>query len=278
MNFEDSIRKLLEQEYKKRIELNNGKYTELQFAKDLGLGKDSMHTYLTGKRVPNADSLVRIAKGLNVSVDYLLGLSNKKSIEPTEDEKAFARVSELTGLSVEALNVLYRLHGESSIYIEHGADSHIFMNKKSFELLSYLICYDDFYKLLDSMCTYFDFNKENTLDKGLDYYLSAMKKNSIENTFKISDLNTVESLFLNNISKILEQIKYNYKRDNIFDTNEMNMYFSIFDEYVKNSKDIADFINATKGGKEIKEIDTAFNSLMNKARNIEDKLSNIKGK
>lgn len=147
MNFEDNIRKLLEQEYKKRIELNNGKYTELQFAKDLGLGKDSMHTYLTGKRVPNADSLVRIANGLNVSVDYLLGLSNKKSIEPTEDEKAIARVSELTGLCVENLNKLTKNGEHINMYLDN------------------ILMLDDSIELFISICNYLFFKKSDRCDE-----------------------------------------------------------------------------------------------------------------
>ena len=112
MDFEDNIVKLLNDEFAKRIYLN-GKYTEVQFAKDIGINKDSMHAYLNKKRVPNADSLVKISKGLNISVDYLLGLTNIKNIEPVDDEKAIARVSELSGLKKETINYLISCNYES---------------------------------------------------------------------------------------------------------------------------------------------------------------------
>lgn len=119
MDFKDNIRKLLEEEFQKRIKTNNGKYTEFQFSKDMGINKDTMHCYLTGTRIPNAESLLKISNALDVSVDYLLGISKTKHLEPTEDEKAILKVSELTGLNVETLEWFKVAYEDSNNYLNN---------------------------------------------------------------------------------------------------------------------------------------------------------------
>lgn len=119
MDFEDNIVKLLNDEFAKRTYLND-KYTEVQFAKDIGINKDSMHAYLNKKRIPNADSLVKISNGLNISVDYLLGLSKTKHIEPTEEDKAILKVSELTGLKCETIERLFHANKTCEKFIKEN--------------------------------------------------------------------------------------------------------------------------------------------------------------
>ena len=72
----------------------------------MGINKDTMHCYLTGTRIPNAESLLKISNALDVSVDYLLGISKTKHLEPTEDDKAILKVGELTGLEIETIEKL----------------------------------------------------------------------------------------------------------------------------------------------------------------------------
>lgn len=93
MNLKNSINRLLNEEFKKRKE-QSSKYTITQFSRDLGIQKDSMIAYINGNRVPNADSLIRIAKGLNVSIDYLCGLSDVKKPMNDCDSKTSLSISE----------------------------------------------------------------------------------------------------------------------------------------------------------------------------------------
>ena len=58
--------------------LKNGYKTATDFAKAAKLSKASYISYEKGTRTPSAEILATIAKNLNVSTDYLLGLKNHK--------------------------------------------------------------------------------------------------------------------------------------------------------------------------------------------------------
>lgn len=70
------------------------------------IGKGSLCDWLSGKTEPKIYSVKEIAKALNVSVDYLLGLSDVK----TPDIKRQAISREL-GLSDKAIEALKKLRG-----------------------------------------------------------------------------------------------------------------------------------------------------------------------
>ena len=67
---------------------------------ELGVKANSYSTYENG-REPNYDMLIKIAKYYDVSIDYLLGLSNVKKSNPT-----IAAISAQTGLSEWAIDNL----------------------------------------------------------------------------------------------------------------------------------------------------------------------------
>lgn len=97
--------------------------SQREFIKKIGINEANFSKYLKGEKTPQADTLIKIAKGLDCSLDYLLGLSKSKYIEPTEDEKAITRVSELTGLEAETI--------EGMIDLKDGLK--IIINKVSYE-------------------------------------------------------------------------------------------------------------------------------------------------
>ena len=67
--------------------------TQSQLANKLGLTKSVISAYETGLRLPSYDVLVHLAKILNVSTDYLLGVDNKREID----------LSGLTDAEIDAL-------------------------------------------------------------------------------------------------------------------------------------------------------------------------------
>ena len=87
-------------------ELNAKGISQRDFVKSVGIDEANFSKYLKGDKVPRADTLIKIAKGLDCSLDYLLGLSKAKYVEPTEDDKAILKVSELTGLEIETIEKL----------------------------------------------------------------------------------------------------------------------------------------------------------------------------
>jgi len=51
-------------------------YTQEEFAEVLGMSKNQVSRYERGSNDPTGESLIKIAQALDVSVDYLLGLSD----------------------------------------------------------------------------------------------------------------------------------------------------------------------------------------------------------
>lgn len=59
--------------------LKENNITQRELAERTGTTECTISRYVSGERVPHANNLCKIAKALNVSTDYLVGLSN----EPT---------------------------------------------------------------------------------------------------------------------------------------------------------------------------------------------------
>lgn len=71
-------------------------YTQETFAAELGVEKKQVSRWETGSTIPGSDRLAEMAKILDVSTDYLLGLSddptpNMRVDNLSEDEKAILK-------------------------------------------------------------------------------------------------------------------------------------------------------------------------------------------
>lgn len=92
----ENVNKFGERLLKLREERNE---TQQQLADAIGITRQSLSRYETSERTPNMDLIYNIAKHYNVSADYLLGLSEVKSIE-----KNMQVACKVTGLSEKAIN------------------------------------------------------------------------------------------------------------------------------------------------------------------------------
>lgn len=72
-------------------------------AKILGVTDNTVSYYVSGKRTPNTEQIIKIATSLNISADWLLGLSDVQ--KPDTNVQA---ICEYTGLTEIALEVLRR--------------------------------------------------------------------------------------------------------------------------------------------------------------------------
>ena len=79
---------------------SNKKQKEL--ASYLGVPDNTISYFCSGKRVPNAEQIIKISEFLNVSSDYLLGLNKY----PTTD-KDISFISEYTGLTKESIDYFH---------------------------------------------------------------------------------------------------------------------------------------------------------------------------
>lgn len=76
-----------------------GNMSATDFADKLGLSRQTVGFYLSGKRIPDSETLAQICKCCSVSADWLLGLSNDPNIESLTVDQL--------GLSPEAVKQLY---------------------------------------------------------------------------------------------------------------------------------------------------------------------------
>ena len=60
-----------------RVTRQQRQISQRELARRCGLGENTLYVYENNRGDPSIDSLISIAKELNVSTDYLLGLSDK---------------------------------------------------------------------------------------------------------------------------------------------------------------------------------------------------------
>ncbi len=82
--------------------VEEGNYTITGFANLTKLSRQTIGFYLAGDRLPDAEGLMKICMACKVSADWLIGLSDTRTVEPD------ARTAvEYTGLSPEAVEALH---------------------------------------------------------------------------------------------------------------------------------------------------------------------------
>ena len=86
-----------------------GRTSEEKFAKMVGMSRQGIHDYLNKKdKLPDGKSLKKLCEKLNVSSDWLLGLSDVRSVD-TDLQSACKTL----GISEAAAYTLLRQNGES---------------------------------------------------------------------------------------------------------------------------------------------------------------------
>ena len=85
--------------------------TQKAIAEEIGIKGSDLTKYLNGGNLPNANTLVKIARYFDVTTDYLLGLTESPYTAPEK-----RRFQELTGLSTQATEVLLRVSKDPYFY------------------------------------------------------------------------------------------------------------------------------------------------------------------
>ena len=75
--------------YRLTVLLDENNMTQTELAKKIGTSNVTICRYLTCERIPRLDVVTKIASVFNISLDYLLGLSNDKSIKNSNDNSDF---------------------------------------------------------------------------------------------------------------------------------------------------------------------------------------------
>lgn len=100
-------------ELAEKRKINNGESIEKQ-ASNMGIGKSNFSKYKetidNDKDIPcpRADVLIKIAKYYNVSLDYLMGLTDYQERINTKDEEFMRKMCDYTGLNEQSLDFLHK--------------------------------------------------------------------------------------------------------------------------------------------------------------------------
>ena len=90
--FPDRLQDLINRE-----KVLNGKTVDV-LGKEIGCSKTSLSEWQNGKKYPNSEQLVKLARYFNVTADYLLGLTDTKMLNTD-----IRKVTDYTGLSEKAV-------------------------------------------------------------------------------------------------------------------------------------------------------------------------------
>ncbi len=71
--------------YRLTVLLDENNMTQTQLAEKVGTSNVTICRYLTCERLPRLDVVTKIASVFNVSLDYLLGLSDDKNVQLSEE-------------------------------------------------------------------------------------------------------------------------------------------------------------------------------------------------
>jgi transcriptional regulator with XRE-family HTH domain len=88
------------------------KLTQAELAKKVGLTQSAISHFEEGKRTPSAQALEKIANGLGMSVDTLLGLASNSSGDSEKDAAIEGIVNKLKSQPKEKIYALNRFIGE----------------------------------------------------------------------------------------------------------------------------------------------------------------------
>lgn len=102
--FRDNLRELM------------GDLSVTDFAKKMGLSRQTVGFYLNGDRIPDCETLVQICQKCNVSANWLLGLPGPKDPNPE-----IAEIMQYTGLSEGSIKSI-RFYAEDSGDALRGLD------------------------------------------------------------------------------------------------------------------------------------------------------------
>lgn len=101
-------------ELRNKLLVLQGEMTAKDFADKLGLSRQTVGFYLSGQRIPDAKTIAQICRLCNVSSDWLLGLSEDRSLHPSAvdelglPEEAIRSFSELSRTENDELSETVR--------------------------------------------------------------------------------------------------------------------------------------------------------------------------
>lgn len=194
------------------------------FCEKIGISQGALSQYRNGKRFPESKLLYSISKELNVSIDYLFGLSKIK--KPDDD---FKIINHTTGLTDEAIKVLkdyiYLINNTSSLELKN------ILQEKT-KIINFLISKETKLSFFSDIACYLlhdyqpennapiikELNKRKKLDPDLEELIEFHKKkieikDAKTGLVQLIDANSLNQMFLMSLNEKLIKLKEEIKND-----------------------------------------------------------------
>lgn len=139
------------------------KKKQKDLAEYLGVKENTISYFVSGKRMPNTEQIVKIAIFFNTTTDYLLGLSN---VQNSDTDSEIKKICDYTGLSEKSVKVLN--YGKKRLKEEENFSEIMddFIEKCSSNLVLYVNDYSS-YNLFCACydCKNYDYNNKKLSDE-----------------------------------------------------------------------------------------------------------------
>lgn len=177
-------------------EMNKKGLSNSDLCKKANIPPNTLSQFLSGQvENPKAHNLIKLSKGLNVSIDYLLGLQD----DPTTNVD-LQTISNEYGISSKAMENIKNIYKFKDEYVEGVCvdlmnNTNIFLESEMFKDFIY------------SWESYFEYSS-------LDFDKFEIRDNSSKKTnqFEVSAYQ-MEEILLNNVKECIKRIKFNYNHD-----------------------------------------------------------------
>ena len=179
--------------------------TQEEAANDLVMARQTLGRYMRGETSPNPELLIKLAKYLEVSSDYLLGLSDLR-IPDIEIEAA----SNLTGLSTKTISIL---NGRPDDLISAFVDMILCDSQLTDDIFGYLMTIDDFMNsCLYQEKSYSDYSYHKELACFAAFRLTTKLYQMLEQYINTKDSSAVHSALVDLERTRIESGEEEYKR------------------------------------------------------------------
>lgn len=232
MAFGDNIQKLR----------NSRGMSQQEFADTIGIGRSTLANYEQNKREPNYKTLEIIAKYFNVSIDYILGLTDDKNDythKDTSNEIVYKQILKLFD-SKE-----YELSKNENTILNLIKNGTFAVNEKTIDSIASIYGTNSAY-LVGKSDTYYSYDQNNAEDilTREKIHELLLDPDAIIEEFYDRKQKEYEKLIINKAFNILSDLGINTIKGQHIGTippNLLSIYYRAIIDYLKNSIKMVDF-------------------------------------
>lgn len=203
-----------------RMLIEEKNITQNQLAGIVGKTRQAVNNYTLGNTAPDSDTLIKLSEYFNVSVDYLLGLSDVRAVD-----KDIKFICDYTGLSEKSVRILNNIN---SVF-EYTEIINFLIEEINFRKIDKGNCYSK--NLIDLLKSYYFYNCGARKDEEQMIYITSLGHIYTSREQFVDDYERVFGDF--EINKNLNEFKLN-----IVSSNELldSFFVTAIIDHIKEAK------------------------------------------